>query len=281
MTQTAIQNPRPIRMSRPLTMDEIVQAAPSVMADRPHSSRSDRFDFIPSIKVLEALMARGFHVFSASQTAVRTDASRVGYTRHMLRLRQDSAAPAIVGDVFPELCFTNGADGTTVGEFLAGVFRLACSNGMVVSEAAVASVRVKHIGEGGLQTLLSAADEVADRMQGLSSKVQLWQSLDMTKREQQMLAFRAAQIRFGDDRGRDPEIYTRLLDLHRSEDAGRSLWTVFNRVQENVLKGGFTAPSANGRRRRVRAINGLDQDMRVNRELWDLGERAATYLQSR
>jgi hypothetical protein len=53
----------------------------------------------------------------------------------------------------------------------------------------------------------------------------------------------------------------------------------FNVIQENVIRGGLHAVGhdANLRRRRVtsRPVNGIDQDVRLNKALWVLAERMA------
>jgi hypothetical protein len=66
----------------------------------------------------------------------------------------------------------------------------------------------------------------------------------------------------------------------RREDVGSDLWHTLNRVQENVIAGALSAVQrdADGRRvRRVstRRINGIDQDVRLNRALWSLAEKMA------
>lgn len=52
-----------------------------------------------------------------------------------------------------------------------------------------------------------------------------------------------------------------------------------NVLQENAIRGGLTAwgRDADNRPRRVtaRPLNGIDQDVRLNRALWLLGERMA------
>ena len=60
---------------------------------------------------------------------------------------------------------------------------------------------------------------------------------------------------------------------------GDDLWRVFNRVQENAIRGGLTAwgRDAQNRPRRVtsREVTGIDGDVRLNRALWTLTERMA------
>ena len=57
-----------------------------------------------------------------------------------------------------------------------------------------------------------------------------------------------------------------------AEDRKSDLWSIFNRVQENLVKGGLTGRTANGRRQRTRPVQGIDQNLRLNRALWMLAE---------
>jgi len=50
------------------------------------------------------------------------------------------------------------------------------------------------------------------------------------------------------------------------------LWSTFNRVQENLVKGGLTGRNANGRQQRTRPVQGIDQNVRLNRALWLLAD---------
>jgi hypothetical protein len=58
----------------------------------------------------------------------------------------------------------------------------------------------------------------------------------------------------------------------RRDDDRPDLWSAFNRVHENLTQGGLTGRSANGHRQRTRPIQGIDQNVKVNRALWLLAE---------
>ena len=58
----------------------------------------------------------------------------------------------------------------------------------------------------------------------------------------------------------------------RFEDRRDDLWTTFNRLQENLVKGGLEGRSRNGRATRTRPVNGIDQNVKLNRALWVLAE---------
>lgn len=62
-------------------------------------------------------------------------------------------------------------------------------------------------------------------------------------------------------------------DPRRWEDKKTDLWTVFQRLQENLTKGGLSGISAKGKRTQTRAVNGIDSDIKLNRALWVMAER--------
>ena len=69
--------------------------------------------------------------------------------------------------------------------------------------------------------------------------------------------------------GFEPFMVTQTRVRH---DDRRDLWSVFNRTQENLTKGGLSARAANGRRQTTRPVQGIDQSVRLNRALWLLAD---------
>ena len=63
-----------------------------------------------------------------------------------------------------------------------------------------------------------------------------------------------------------------LIEARRPEDLGHSLWTTFQRVQENVIRGGQPGRSAQGRRLQTRPVGSIDRVVSLNRALWMLAE---------
>ena len=74
----------------------------------------------------------------------------------------------------------------------------------------------------------------------------------------------------------------------RADDRANDLWTTLNVIQENVMRGGLSARASasmdqHGRWRRgrvvtTRAVNNIDQGVKLNRALWVLGARMAGLL---
>jgi hypothetical protein len=103
----------------------------------------------------------------------------------------------------------------------------------------------------------------------------------VNQEEQYILARSAHVLRFGDGDGetKTPIRPEQLLSARRSGDLGSDLWTTWNVVQENAIKGGIRAVTRDefGRPHRVksRAVTGIDQDIKLNKALWLLGAEMA------
>jgi Domain of unknown function (DUF932) len=268
------------RNQTPLTMDEIARRAPSALATRPYDAMSAKYAHIPTLGVIEAMIAAGFQPFSAVQSRTRVP-GKGEFTKHMLRFRHQDFAQLVVGDVIPEVVLINSHDGTSAYKLIAGLYRLVCSNGMMVSDGEIDAINITHKGNIVGEVIEGSRKLIADTQKSLGT-VQGWTQLQLTDGEQHAFAESAHILRFADADGKvtTPITADQLLTSRRREDAGGDLWHTLNRVQENVIAGGLSAVQrdANGRRvRRVstRRINGIDQDVRLNRALWSLAEKMA------
>jgi hypothetical protein len=102
----------------------------------------------------------------------------------------------------------------------------------------------------------------------------------LDRQEARALAAAAKELRFDETsafgQSVNPEVF---LDVRRFEDRSTDLWTTFNVVQENVIKGGLhtVIEDANGRVKQAtsREVKGIDQDAKLNRALWVLGQEMA------
>ncbi|WP_343548667.1 DUF932 domain-containing protein [Ralstonia sp.] len=265
---TTFRTATSVRSPIPLTDDEIHRVAPSIFADGKHESRSSRYTYIPTIQVLDGLRKEGFQPFMAMQARVRDDGKRE-HTKHMLRLRHADWV-AQIGQEVNEIVLVNSHDGSSCYQMVAGVYRLVCSNGMVVGND-FADIRVPHKGDvigqvvEGAHTVLNTFERVDAQRDGMKAHI-----LDVG--EQRAFARAALALKYDGAAASAPITETQLLTPRRMEDHGDDLWTVFNRIQEGILKGGLRSHTANGRRIQTRAVSGIDQSLKLNRALWVLAE---------
>ncbi|AXC67016.1 DUF945 domain-containing protein [Salmonella enterica] len=254
-----------IRRDRPLTREELMQYTPSVFGEDKHASRSEKYSFIPTITLLDNLRREGFEPFFACQSRVR-DPGRRDYTKHMLRLRR---AGQITGQQVPEIIILNSHGGESSFQLLPGIWRQVCANGLVCGQS-FGEIRVPHRGNIA-EKVIEGAYEVLGVFDRVEEKRETMQSLLLPPPAQQAFARAALTYRFGEEH--QPVTASQILTPRRYEDRQDDLWSVFNRCQENLSKGGLTGRTAQGKRTHTRAVKSIDGDVRLNRALWVMAEQ--------
>lgn len=85
--------------------------------------------------------------------------------------------------------------------------------------------------------------------------------------------------RYGEEH--QPITEAQVLQPRRFEDKKDDLWTVYQRLQENLIKGGLSGRNAKGKRARTRSVNGIDGDIKLNKALWVLTEQMHAHFAGR
>lgn len=252
---------------RSLSVQDLRTIAPAIFAPTAHERMSARYTFIPTEKVLTGLMQAGFVAVDARQMHTRKSDPR--YARHIVRLRRRFETVSL-RDAIPEILFLNSHDGTSAYQIRLGLYRVVCTNGLIVSRGAFPAWRVSHRGDI-VDEVVAGALELSERFEQLALRVERMEQRRLVKDEQLQLAEQALALRFPDVAlaGMAP---SQLLHGRRIEDLHDDLWSVFNRIQENLLVGGLSRRSATGRLVRTRRITSIREDVRLNSGLWDLAE---------
>ena len=263
-----------------LNEDEIRALAPSVFATTAHHSRSDKFRPIATIEVLRMLDQEGFGVVGATQSVARHE-DRKDFTKHMLRLRAKDGVQKRVGDTIFETLLKNANDGSAAYDLLSGLWRIQCMNSLVAMSTQMTSQRVRHSGDVGPKVIEGVFSVLKDAERALQAPDQ-WGQLQLNGREAYEFARAAHTVRFPVDENNNQTTNVKpeqLLITRRADDQNSDLWTVFNKVQENVIRGGLDNFGVNAagvmQRRHTRPVKGIDQSTALNRALWTLGEEMA------
>ena len=101
----------------------------------------------------------------------------------------------------------------------------------------------------------------------IEQEISTFKKISLSDNEQRSLANAAIDLRFDIKKHLiDPD---ELLTVHRQEDADSSLWTTFNRIQEAIIRGGVKGKNMeSGRNFTSKAINAIDTNFSLNKELW-------------
>ncbi len=262
------------RSETPLVEDLMWQAAPSIFAAGKHDSRSERYTYIPTIEVLRGLRKEGFEPFMVAQGRSRIE-GKAEFTKHMVRMRY--AGHVSTKPEANEIILINSHDGASSYQMLAGVFRFVCCNGLVVGNVSN-DIRIPHrTGKSGnIQgEVIEGAFRVLDDFEAVDASTEGMKALTLRPEEEHAFATAALALRFGErteDQPPPPITAEQLIEARRPEDLGHSLWTTFQRVQENTLRGGQPGRSVQGRRIHTRAVGSIDRGVSLNRALWVLAE---------
>lgn len=251
-----------------LSNEQLFRIAPAIFAQEPAHSVSDKYTFIPTIDIIDGLRAEDWFPVKAQQSDARSELGE-NYAKHQIRFRHESLDTQLVneGDVIPEVILFNSHNAGSSFQFSAGLFRLACSNGLVVADSVLAGGKVRHVGDvkgdviEGVFEVLNDFPEVLDNVKEL-------QAIDTSLEERRLLAKSAGLLRW--EEGKVPVSPDQLLRTHRYGDDRSDLWTQFNVIQENILKGGQSGRASSGRRLRTQAIKAPDRNIGINKALWEL-----------
>lgn len=260
------RNRTELRSATPLTHDQIKSVAPSIFAAAAHDSRSSRYAYVPTIELLNGLKREGFEPFMVAQAKTRK-ADRHEFTKHLIRLRHASQITAPESN---EILITNSHDGSSSVQLLSGVFRFVCANGLICGDTRH-DVRVRHSGNV-IDEVIEGATRILSDFSTLDEQMGGMKALTLNVGEQNAFAHAALALKFDTDLTPAPVTESQILAPRRVADTGNDLWTVLNRTQENLVRGGLYGRKANGGRTTTRPVQGIDQSIKLNRSLWLLGE---------
>lgn len=258
-----------MQVLNPITINELRVKAPAVFADKAHEDCSTRYGFASSVKVLTELEKQGFVVVSAQSYTKRAQPN-AGYAKHVLRLRKAGDIKALkVGDVVPQVVMVNSHDRSSHLELYAGAYRLACSNGLLVStKEFIEPLVVRHTNRI-IEDVMANVGRIASDVGRVSDIIEQMTKTKLSDKAQVAFARQALDLRFG-NAGRGAIEPASLLVPRRAQDDGADVWRVYNRVQENMMKGGIASVTAAGRRTTTKPVMSVNSDLHINAGLWEL-----------
>ena len=232
---------------------------------------SKHYSFVSTVNVINDFRSLGYEVVDAKQVKARKKSTN-GYQKHLITFEHPKYKTE-GNKEYPQILLTNSHDGGNAFTLSAGIFRLVCSNGLVIKTEDYGSTRLVHKGYSfeAVQKLVKEFEKTADEA---LTKVTAMKEVDLTKDLQIEFAKEAALLRFKsksfnmDNIGKVVDLDD-ILNAERKEDEGNRLWEVFNRVQESIINGKFHYLS-NTKRRKARPIKNFKQNIEVNKKLSEL-----------
>jgi len=137
-------------------------------------------------------MGAGFVPVEARQAHTRIGSMH--HARHVLRLRRRYETVQL-RDAVPEIVFLNSHDGTSAYQLRVGVFRVVCTNGLIVSRGAFPGVCVAHRGD---IVVITGALRIAEQFEILAGQVERMEARQLLPDEQLEFARAAMAVRYPD-----------------------------------------------------------------------------------
>lgn len=270
----------PAGNARPMSDQQIMQYAPSVFATEKHENRGERYQFISSAEIVSGLRDQGFLPVRVQQSRANDEGKRA-HTKHIVTFRQAEDMDRLsttmqlgghrrINETVNEIVLYNSHDGTSSYQLHAGKFRLVCTNGLIVADSMLASVRVPHFGRQVLERVVEGAFHVISQMPIVDQVIEAWRGLELPRAEQLLLADAAMDLRWDETERPGNMQPAEVLAARRTADAGSDLWSTFNRIQEALLNGGTKYRTAKHEVRSTREVGSVQEKMRINKSLWKL-----------
>jgi hypothetical protein len=252
-----------------LTKEQIKEKANSIFAVKGAQNTSERYAHIPTYKIIEDMELLSWKVTDVKQ--VRSKGANAGFQKHLVVFRNpDIVINGSDGDtVFPQILLTNSSDGKNAFTFRAGLFRLICENGLVISTQDFADLKIRHFGYD-FSELQKTINMMVEKLPLTVDSMNTFKQTKLT--EEQILTFAkdALEARFGEVELKRITIdYNEFVKATRKEDEGNDLWSVFNRVQEKVIDGDFTYGYST-KTRKARKIKNFNKDIELNSQLYKI-----------
>ena len=270
-----------------LSMDDLRKACPAAFKTTPtNPGVSERYVHANTATVIEDLAKLGWYPVQAKQCRPKKGSKGIR-SFHMIALQNPDVkickpVTDITGetteivDSYPRIILTNSHDGFNSFKFMVGLFRLVCSNGLILCSDEMVNMSIRHINYSfeALRTVVSSAIE---QIPYIVNTMNTMKNTKLSETEKKELATAVVKIRkdVEDDEkfSIDEATVMDILEPVRDEDNSDDLWTVFNVCQEKMIKGGFQSTDKNDKARKQRKITSIKKDIDYNQRLWEIAMR--------
>ena len=252
---------------KPLNNEELLKAAPSIFSENPIEGVSSRYAFVPTYSVLDTFREAGYYPIMASESKVRNNENNQGYQKHIIQFRSlDNLLRPNSNEEYADIVLTNSHNRSSSFILDLAFFRIICSNMLVVPSHSFSHHSIVHSGFN-ISKVNTAINEVTAYMPRIKNEIEKFKSIRLSLLEQYSLANAAIDIRF------DKQLHNvnakEFLKITRDEDEMPTLWNVFNRVQEAMIRGGAKGINKEtGKSFTSKAITAIDANIKLNKELF-------------
>lgn len=234
------------------------------VADQAHPKMSAKYKTVQTNLIAQKFKDMGFVVDSVTRKKSRGGGQ--GFGKHMVKLSHPELLRTSHDDIKLQLIITNSFDGSSAFSIQLGFFRFVCANGMIVGEC-LESYKHRHTGMI-LEELDESIEKIVAQTKTLAAMIDKLKSIELTTA--QIISFEEEAKNLRGDK-------VAKIDwtVRREEDKGTNLFVVYNRIQEDLVRGKATVTNEEGRTRTLREIKSVDRLKEINTKLFDLAMKYA------
>lgn len=266
-----------------LTTDEIRKVCPMAFHTAPTNPNvSDKYVQANTATVIDDLSKMGWYPVQAKQCRGKKNSSGVrsfhivAFQNPNVRITKTLDNGEKVVDTYPRIILTNSHDGFNSFKFMVGLFRIICSNGLVVCNNQMVDMSIRHINYDFEELRKVVASAIAEVPNIVNTMNDMRKTI-LNEEEKVSIAKEVIKIRKGLNSDEmievDKEVIDDILKPLREEDKKHDLWTIFNICQEKMIKGGFNLLSKTNKMRKQRNITSIKKDTEFNQRLWHTATR--------
>ena len=210
--------------------------------------------YIPTMDVVERLQNEGWLLKGVAEHRVKSKKVESNYVQLQ---HPDFAVLNKHGktEAYTSITISNSCSGAKPLQMSLGVFRQVCTNGMVAFDQHGESEIIKHT-EVNFMNLQNFIAAMTNKTGHLLNSVNEMKHRGLNIEQMKKLAYEAAKLKYSDLRDINTD---NLLTVNRIEDEGNDVWTVFNRIQENL----------------THDITNMNRDIKINQQLFAMAEQYA------
>lgn len=262
-----------------LTMDELKARCPYAFKETPTNPNvSSRYIQANTSTVVSDLEKLGWLPVEAKQCRAKKNSSGIrsfhliAFQNPDVKITTKNEDGTETVDSYPRIILTNGHDGFNSFKFRVGMFRLVCSNGLVVSTDEFADLSIKHINYD-FETLREIVKKTISEIPNIVCTMNEMKKVTVTDEQKIELAKSVVRIRKNIDNndvkiGYDDDMIRDILNPLRKSDTGNDLWSVFNVCQEKLIRGGYYALNNKNKPRKQKKITSIRKEIEYNQKLW-------------
>lgn len=272
-----------------LTTEDLQRMCPAIFKTEPtNPNLSDKYQYANTATVISDLEKLGWYPVEAKQCRHKKNSSGIR-SFHMIALQnpnvkickpvtnEDGTVSEIV-DSYPRIILTNSHDGFNALKMMVGLYRLVCSNGLVLCSEEFANLSIRHMNYD-FETLRELVTGIVERVPYIVNTMNDMKNTILNEDEKKELATAVVKIRKEVEPEEkfeiDEETIMDILMPVREDDKADDLWTIFNVCQEKMIKGGFFSLNKKNKMRKQRSITSIKKDVDYNQRLWEV---AMNYL---